>query len=155
MEIKITGSRELEKMLCRLSKSMEPEKRKEMLAASTDFLRNYLKQLYDRELESSKIKNKLFTESSPEYGKVYTDRPHALFLEYGTRPHDIFPRWKKVLSWYTGPKPRPKGYMSNRKMWAMSSHVIHPGSKGKYFFRRTLEDSEDTVLEIFRRGIDV
>ena len=109
--------------------------------------------LYDRELNSSRIKNKIFTEVTSEYGKVYTDQLHAIFLEYGTKPHDIFPKRKKALSWYIGPKPKPQGYMGDKRYWAVAKHVRHPGTRGRHFFARTLKDNKEKILIIFKKGM--
>lgn len=154
MEIKLVGSSELENKINKMINNIEPDKRRILFGKSTSLLKNYLQKLYDEELKTSKIKNKLFTYQDSESGKLYTDQIHAAFLEYGTKPHDIFPKRKNALSWYIGSKPKPQGYMGNPGSWALAKHVRHPGTKPKYFFKRTLEDNETKILEIFKRGIE-
>ncbi|AEX84779.1 hypothetical protein XO10_00645 [Marinitoga sp. 1135] len=153
MKIEIVGDKKLNKRLKQLGKNLGPSGRRKAFGIATSLLANYLKLLYDKELNSSKIKNKVFTEVSTEHGKVYTDQIHAIFLEYGTKAHDIFPKRKKALSWYIGPKPKPQGYMGDKKYWAVAKHVRHPGTKGKYFFARTLKDNKEKILTIFKKGM--
>ncbi|SDC46436.1 hypothetical protein [Geotoga petraea] len=154
MKIELVGSKDIQKKIKQMKKNVGPEKRRIMFGQATSLLKNYLQRLYDQELETSKIKNKLFTEQSSDNGKLYTDQIHATFLEYGTKPHDIFPKRKQALSWYVGPKPKPQGYMGDSGKWAVAKHVRHPGTKARHFFKRTLEDNENKILEIFKRGIE-
>lgn len=63
---------------------------------------------------------------TPKGFTVWPRAKYAIFVEEGTRPHMIFPRRAKVLRWY-GPYGNP----------IFAKYVKHPGTKGRFFVRKT------------------
>lgn len=152
MDIQLVGSEQFRKRLN--SMKLTPQKRNIAIGKSLTTMKNHLKRLFDEELETSSIKNKVFDELTHTGGRLYTNQLYAIFLEHGTKPHEILPRRRKALSWYVGPKPKPAGYLANKDMWAVAKRVWHPGTKGRFFFKRTLEENEERILQIFKNEVE-
>lgn len=70
-------------------------------------------------------------------GSVGPSVPYAVYVEYGTAPHIIRPVFSKVLA-----------FEVNGKM-VFSSIVRHPGTKPNPFVRRTIEDVQEKIPELW------
>ena len=68
--------------------------------------------------------------------------PYAPYVEFGTRPHEIRPRRAKALRFVVGKWWEPRRVVYARR-------VMHPGFRGRFFARHTVEDLHSEVPGIF------
>jgi len=71
-------------------------------------------------------------------GRVISQAPYSAYVEFGTRPHMIFPRRARVLRFEVG----------GRTVFAR--YVHHPGTRGRFFMRRALQDALSRLSEFIR-----
>jgi len=70
-------------------------------------------------------------------GSVGPTVPYAVYVEYGTAPHEIRPVFSNVLA-----------FKVNGRM-VFTPIVHHPGTKPNPFLRRTLEDVQKKIPELW------
>jgi len=70
-------------------------------------------------------------------GSVGPTVPYAVYVEYGTAPHEIRPVFSKVLA-----------FEVNGRM-VFSPIVHHPGTKPNPFVRKTMEDVQRKIPELW------
>lgn len=75
-------------------------------------------------------------------GEVSTHTPYAAYVEYGTRPHTIVPRRAKVLAFKSG------GSM------VFARKVNHPGFSGRFYMRRTAQQTAEKIKQIYEKTTD-
>jgi len=79
---------------------------------------------------------------SGNYGRVYNQVPHAIYVHQGTKAHVIRPKGGGVLAFMVGGK------------MVFTKRVNHPGTKANPFYERALQQSEAARSGILQQAGD-
>lgn len=74
-------------------------------------------------------------------GMVTSSIAYVVPVELGSKPHDIVARSGKALEFFVG----------GRKIYRRKVH--HPGSTGRFMFKRAFERRQPDVRDIFRQAL--
>lgn len=84
-------------------------------------------------------------------GKVESKADYSTYVEAGTRPHIIKIKNKKVLA---ASARRSNGVPNSAGYVVFGKQVNHPGTRPTWFFKKGLENSQNTIEEHFQKAIE-
>lgn len=75
------------------------------------------------------------------FARIFSTAPYTMAVEKGTRPHSIVAKDAKALRFYVGGKA------------VFVKSVQHPGTKGKFFIRASIEAAKAILPEIINKHL--
>lgn len=92
---------------------------------------------------TKKLHNMWTKTFSPLTGKISSQMPYALGIEFGTAPHKV--PVSEIAPWAISKGLNP---------WAVAKSIAKKGTRANPFFQRALDNSEDGVNKIIKGVLD-
>lgn len=127
---------------------------------------NYIRENQQSYGRTGTLSNSVTTESDDKGFRVYPTVDYAVFVDQPTRPHEIRPVRAQALAF-----PMPGGRLAttrggqhltayragSRELMTdvrFARVVHHPGTRGMFFIQGTVEETEETIVDLLEDRIE-